>query len=773
MAGRVDLGAGGEIVAELEALIEEHPLREGLWATLITALYRAGRQADALAAYQRVRRLLDDELGVEPGPGLRTLEQQVLQQSPGLVGDGVRGATQPGNLPPLIRRHDRPRRRPGAGRVALAGGRLVTILGPGGVGKTRLALEVAHRLDPTPGGVWLVRLDGVDALDRPRSTWWRRHCAWSAARRLSSTGSPAPTPSSPGQLRAPGRTGGRAGRVDARGGAPAHGAGHEPGAARSGRGAPVRAGPVGAPGVRGAVRAACPAAATPGSCWTPMSRAAVEEICRSLDGLPLAIELAAARTRSLSVRDIARRLDDRFGLLRDPSSSRPERRRALAGAIAWSYDLLFPDDQRALWALSCFVGGASLGGVERVLAALDVPDGSRRRHDRPTRGSLVGDASTKPARAMLRYRLLDSIRLYAGERLRESGRASAALRRARQLVRAAGGVVRGARPQRAATGVSGDRPRRTGQRRRRAALVRGAGPRPGCPDRDRLRLDLGGARRRDGRSGPSPQRPGRGRPQPRPGHRLAAGGAGWSRRPATCCSPSGDLDRARRAGRRPGRRRAGRRRRSASGVRGHPGGSSRARSHAPRRPAWSPTARSGSTGRRRRLCCWVAYGSLMVGDIGTASRERPRRWPCSSRSATRGVWCTPQAMLGAVAQAEHRFADAARTLERAADDVGHARLPRAGRAAPGHPGQGAAAGRRSASRGVVRAGARGGRGERRRSAGRHGPAEPGPASSVDGRHSRAVALWQENERWYAAAGGGDLALLNRCLLAAPAAIRAS
>jgi predicted ATPase len=88
----------------------------------------------------------------------------------------------------------------------------------------------------------------------------------------------------------------------------------------------------------------------------------VEAVCRSLDGLPLAIELAAARVRSLSVQEIARRLDDRFALLQDPTSRRPERRRALAAAIAWSYDLLFPDDQRGLWALSCFAGGAPLAG---------------------------------------------------------------------------------------------------------------------------------------------------------------------------------------------------------------------------------------------------------------------------------------------------------------------------------------------------------------------------------------------------------------------------
>ena len=99
----------------------------------------------------------------------------------------------------------------------------------------------------------------------------------------------------------------------------------------------------------------------------------VRVLCRALDGLPLAIELAAARTRTLSVEEITQRLDDRFVVLSDPTSRRPERRRALRSTIAWSYDLLFPDDQRGLWALATFAGGATLPAAEFVLAALGVP----------------------------------------------------------------------------------------------------------------------------------------------------------------------------------------------------------------------------------------------------------------------------------------------------------------------------------------------------------------------------------------------------------------
>jgi len=149
----------------------------------------------------------------------------------------------------------------------------------------------------------------------------------------------------------------------------------------------------------------------------PATTTVVEEVCRSLDGLPLAIELAASRVRSLSVRDIARRLEDRFALLRDPSSHRAERRRALEGAIEWSYELLFPDDQRGLWALSCFAGSATLGAVERVLSALGVPTASAvdtiaRLVDR----SLISLDSTDGGE--VRYRMLDSIRAYAAQRLR-------------------------------------------------------------------------------------------------------------------------------------------------------------------------------------------------------------------------------------------------------------------------------------------------------------------------------------------------------------------
>ena len=140
----------------------------------------------------------------------------------------------------------------------------------------------------------------------------------------------------------------------------------------------------------------------------------MHELCRALDGLPLAIELAAARTRTLPVEEIARRLDDRFSVLSDPASRKPERRRALKATIGWSYELLFPDDKRGLWALAAFTDGAPLAAVESVLGALDVPPSAAI--------DVVGRLASRSLVIVddpPRYRLLDSIRAFALEAMGE------------------------------------------------------------------------------------------------------------------------------------------------------------------------------------------------------------------------------------------------------------------------------------------------------------------------------------------------------------------
>ena len=220
LSARIDLGAAAEVVGELEALVVQHPLREGLWALLITALYRSGRQGDALAAYRSIREKLADELGLDPGPELQQLEQRVLLRDPALDGpvdldprrahpradQTVRDLSErsaatdlapqtrplPGNLPTLsaglVGRHGELDEI----RDLLAGHRLVTLVGPAGVGKTRLAIEVA-RGQHQPDGGWLVRLENAGRRPRCRSPWASRSPSQARRRRCWSIGFEAAT----------------------------------------------------------------------------------------------------------------------------------------------------------------------------------------------------------------------------------------------------------------------------------------------------------------------------------------------------------------------------------------------------------------------------------------------------------------------------------------------------------------------------------------------------------------------------------------------------
>jgi predicted ATPase/DNA-binding SARP family transcriptional activator len=419
LAAKVQLGAGGEVVGQLQALVAQYPLREALWYWLIAALYHAGRQADALAAYAQVRQTLVDELGIEPGSELRELETRVLQQSVevGLVKE--RGMTVPpaaGNLPRATSRL--------IGRSAdlraigtLVGERrLVTLVGAPGVGKTRLAIEVARQAGAA-GGSWLIRLDAIDLhanISQVVAETLKLPGEGALIERVASTETLLIFDNCEHVIEAATDLIDRL--LDASTGL---------------RVLATSQLPLGVDGetiyqVEPLTEADSVVLFTTRATeirprWLPGVDGPDEiaNLCRSLDGLPLAIELAAARVKSLSVQEISRRLDNRFDVLQDPTSRRPERRRALAAAIGWSYDLLFPDDQRGLWGLSCFAGGATLAAVEHVLAVFGVPpaaavDAVSRLVDR----SLVQVTTTDDG--VVRYRLLDSIRVYAAERLRES-----------------------------------------------------------------------------------------------------------------------------------------------------------------------------------------------------------------------------------------------------------------------------------------------------------------------------------------------------------------
>ena len=174
LAARLDLGASGEAIGELEALVGVHPMRETLWALLMLALYRDGRQADALSTYQRARSALVDELGLDPGLELQQLERQILDHDPalGLPYSPVRGLgpeAPVGNLPAISAGLVGRETEVGTVVDLLASARLVEIVGPGGVGKTAIAIAAGRLLsagDPAErGGVWLARLEAAATAD--------------------------------------------------------------------------------------------------------------------------------------------------------------------------------------------------------------------------------------------------------------------------------------------------------------------------------------------------------------------------------------------------------------------------------------------------------------------------------------------------------------------------------------------------------------------------------------------------------------------------------
>ena len=159
------LGRHAELAAELDGLVGLHPVRERLWAQLMIALYRSGRQADALRTYGRARAMLVEDFGIDPGPVLRELERSVLAQDPLLAAPALAAPTAPADaLPrpvtPLLGRAGEVERV--LARLREPHLRLLTLTGPGGTGKTRLAIEVARRLEPEfAGAVWFVRLDAI------------------------------------------------------------------------------------------------------------------------------------------------------------------------------------------------------------------------------------------------------------------------------------------------------------------------------------------------------------------------------------------------------------------------------------------------------------------------------------------------------------------------------------------------------------------------------------------------------------------------------------
>jgi predicted ATPase/DNA-binding SARP family transcriptional activator len=422
------LGEHASLVAELERLAAEHPLREHFRAQLMLALARAGRQADALREYQTARTVLIEELGLEPSAELRALEASILDQD-----DSVAGARAPvgsrrrTNLPAALTAIvGRAGEVEGLQRV-LEDARLTTIVGPGGAGKTRLALEVAREWFARGSDeTWLVELAGVRDPDAVAPTI-------GAALELSEAADPASITRITQFLgRAPAllvldncehlidRVATIARELLAA--CPTLrilATSREP---LGITGEVVR--PIPALGTADAVslfveraRAVAPRMYD-GDSPSAADRDAIEQVCQALDCLPLAIELAAARVPTMHIDVLVQELDNRYRVLTRGGRTAPPRQRTLRATVDWSYDLLFDDERRVFERLAVFVGGWSLDAA-RAVCSDDVmtPDDVDEVLGRLVDKSLV---VTKFDGKTTRYDMLQTLLEYSRERLASS-----------------------------------------------------------------------------------------------------------------------------------------------------------------------------------------------------------------------------------------------------------------------------------------------------------------------------------------------------------------
>jgi predicted ATPase/DNA-binding SARP family transcriptional activator len=437
-----DLAVGRhlDVIPELKALVEEHPLRERFWYQLMLVLYRAGRQGEALHAYQTANELLVDELGIDPSVELQQLRTAILRQDPALAPTETslrwRHET-PNNLPVQLTSFIGRDEEVTAIRELLNTVRLVTLTGVGGAGKSRLATEIAATLtNAYPSGIWIVEmvaitdprliapttasllgvrehperglLDLLIAHLRPATTLVvldncehlvegvaefarrlldacpRLRLLCTSRERLGLTGEVLRPVSG---LRVPKPETATASQI---------------------RGA-------------GAVRLFTERAAAVQASFelSDATASAVAEICRRLDGLPLAIELAAARISTYSAAQIAARLGDRFRFLTRGSRVALPRHRTLRAVVDWSYELLDEPERRIFDRLSVFVGGFTFEAADAVCILADDVD------DLPEMLARLVDKSLVTAEAIAspeyRYRMLETLRAYGMECLDARG----------------------------------------------------------------------------------------------------------------------------------------------------------------------------------------------------------------------------------------------------------------------------------------------------------------------------------------------------------------
>lgn len=441
------LGRHGETVGELEAMVAAEPLRERPRGQLMVALCRCGRYVDALASYRQFRQHLADELGLDPSPQLQSLEHDILRQAPQLsagppgppvlVRESPPGDPSPPSdlpaQPPERRLSSFVGRQDAVDAVAwqLQRCRILTLTGVGGVGKTRLAEQVAGEVaDRFPDGTWPCELASVREAEAVPHAIAAALGAARGARRAEESLLAAlhgrnlllildncehvlsAVADIVGDIarQCPGvyllATSRERLSVD----------GEQIWIV------PPLTVPVDeARSVQDLREVASvrlftdrAAAADPSFRFDEGNAAAVAELCRRLDGLPLAIELAAARIRSLPPAELVARLEERFGLLSCGPRTKGGRHRTLRATIDWSYGLLDETEAELFDRLSVFVGGFTLEAAERVCSG----EGLGGRPIAAVLADLVDKSMvlTDHHGPSARYRLLETLREFGADR---------------------------------------------------------------------------------------------------------------------------------------------------------------------------------------------------------------------------------------------------------------------------------------------------------------------------------------------------------------------